>query len=500
MTAGWASRAADLIDPPELRWRRDPVAWVTERTRGELYAKQREILEAVRDHHRVAVKSCHSAGKSWTAAETVCWWLDSHPVGDARVVTTAPSTKQVEAVLWYEINRVHARAGLVGRTNLTEWYVGKEMVAFGRKPADYDPTAFQGVHARYLLVVLDEAYGIPKELWDAAESLASGEHSRILAIGNPDGPGEFQNVCKPTSGWHVIRISYRDTPNFTGEPVSPALAEVLIAPHWVESRRKRWGPDSALFQSKCEGEFPSGGDPFAVVQYDWARLCQLADLPEDPAVREGGIDVGAGGDRTIIRERVGPVAGRELVFIDRDPMRTVGLLAQAIEEWGLTRVRVDSGGIGWGIFGRLKELSRRHNYAGEGTHGAEVIPINFGSLPSPGLEKKYLNKRAELWWVVGRELSRLGTWDLRNVDDDTIHELTTPRYEILDSHGKVKIEPKKDIIERLGFSPDSAEALLLAFFKTHTQAKPLPRADSMSRNLVSRLHPNVPVLGGPGRR
>jgi len=498
--AGWASRAADLIDPPELRWRRDPVGWVHEKLRGETYAKQREILEALRDHHRVAVKSCHSAGKSWTASAVVCWWLDAHPLGDARVVTSAPSAKQVEAVLWYEINRAHARAGLRGRTNLTEWYVGKELVAFGRKPADNDPTAFQGTHARYLLVVLDEAYGIPKELWDAAESLASGEHSRILVIGNPDGPGTFEEACRPNTAWHVIQIGYRDTPNFTHEVVSPQLREVLISERWVRERRAAWGEDSALFQSKCEGEFPRGGDPFAVVQYDWAATCRYVEIPgEQP--REGGIDVGAGGDRTILRERVGLRAGREEVFLDRDPMRTVSRLALRIKEWGLTRVKIDSGGIGWGIAGRLRELSSRQNpqgrALGDTTHDAEIVAVNFGSLPSPGYERKYLNRRAELWWGTGRELSRLAGWDLSEVDDQTIHELTTPRYEILDSHGKIKIEPKDDIIKRLGFSPDSAEALLLAFYEGFFAADALPRAEHMARNLTQGLRPDIPVLGGP---
>jgi hypothetical protein len=53
------------------------------------------------------------------------------------------------------------------------------------------------------------------------------------------------------------------------------------------------------------------------------------------------------------------------------------------------------------------------------------------------------------------------------VDDDVIAELTAPKYEILDRMGKVKIEPKKDIIKRLGYSPDRAEALLLAFLETN---------------------------------
>ncbi|WP_448640271.1 hypothetical protein [Geodermatophilus sp. URMC 63] len=48
-------------------------------------------------------------------------------------------------------------------------------MAYGRKPADYDQAAFQGIHAKYVLVVLDEADGIPKSLFDAVDSQGLGK-------------------------------------------------------------------------------------------------------------------------------------------------------------------------------------------------------------------------------------------------------------------------------------------------------------------------------------
>jgi hypothetical protein len=467
----WAY-AADLVDPPEVKWRRDPVGWLHHRAGAETWSKQREIIQSVRDHHNTAVHSCHEVGKSWIAAATAAWWLDTHPVGDARVVTTAPTQAQVQAILWNEINGFHERAGLAGRLNLTEWYFGNYLAGLGRKPSEHSPAAFQGLHARYLLVVLDEAYGIPKNIWDAASTLAANEHSRVLVIGNPDGPGEFEDVCRPDSGWKVIHVGAKDTPNFTHEPVSDRLKDMLIHPWWYEDRARKWGRESALFQSKCEGLFPIGGDPFAVIRYDWARACQLLDLPDDHGVREAGIDVGAGGDRTVIRARRGWVAGAEREFIDPDPQRTVGELVLALREWNIEKVKVDVTGIGWGIAGSLREESSKHNPRGSRSHDAEVVGVNFGAGPTPGKEDRYLNRRAELWWNA-RELSRpeIRRWDLREVDDDVIHELTSPKYEILDNKGKVKIEPKDKIIKRLGFSPDRAEALILAFFETLSVAQ-----------------------------
>lgn len=488
--------AADAVNPPELTWRRNPSAWLDQRARAEVWSKQREIIEALVEHRKVAVHSSHGPGKSFIASRATGWWLDTHADGDAFVVTTAPTDAQVKAILWREINKMHALAGLRGRTNLSEWYLGNELVAIGRKPSDHSPTAFQGIHARFVLVVLDEACGVPKALWDSASTLATNVNGRMLAIGNPDDPhSEFAKICKPGSGWHVIHISTLDTPNFTGEPVSRALAEMLPSREWYEDRKRAWGEDSAIFKSKVLGEFPTEGDPFTTIPYAWLSQCRYNELVPDDGVVEAGVDVGGGGDCTVIYERRGPVAGRVETFRDADPMRTVARLVEKINEWGVTKVKVDSTGIGWALAGRLRELSSRHNVAGiktgGTTHAAEVLPINAASAPSVRLARQRLNKRAELWWDVGRESARLKLWDLTNVSDDVIAELCEPRYEIMDSGGKIKIERKDEVIKRLGRSPDLADALLLAFYSPARQVQTSASAleELASKNLLSGLKP-----------
>jgi hypothetical protein len=476
---------ADLIDPPELAWKADPVRWARDRAGITLWSMQKQIIETVRDNPQTAVHSCHEIGKSFIAAMAACWWIDVHPPGTAFVVTTAPTGPQVEAILWREINRIHARAGLRGRTNLTEWYLGRELVAYGRKPSEYNPSAFQGVHARYFLVILDEACGIPKSLWDSASTLAANEYGRQLAIGNPDDPhGEFADNCRPDSGWEVIHVGYEMTPNFTdeGKTLPRELTESLIHPSWVEGRRKKWGENSALFVSKCRGLFPVDADA-GVIPYSWLTACRYLEHPQGSQV-EAGVDVGGGGDRTIVRERRGTVVGREAVFIDNDPMRTVGRIAEVLRDWGVQRVKVDSTGIGWGIYGRLRELSTLANpVTRDGTHNAEVVAVNFAESSSD--PKQFLNRRAELWWL-GRELSRLRAWDTATLDDDTVAELTEPHYEIMDSSGKIKIEKKDDVIKRLGRSPDSAEALLLAFLDKRWELTTSPAAQDLTAVNLTR--------------
>jgi hypothetical protein len=219
-------------------YRLDPVSWVQNRLREFVWSKQREIMTSLLDHRRVAVKSCHGVGKSHIASRVAAWWLDVHEPGEAFVVTSAPTYAQVRAVLWRYIRRLHKKAGLPGRVNQTEWHIDDELVAFGRKPADHDEAAFQGIHARRVLVILDEACGIPEALWIAADSLTTNPGCVILAIGNPDDPtAHFATVCDPNSGWHVIRISAFDSPNLTGEEVPDDLAELLISEAWVDEKR-----------------------------------------------------------------------------------------------------------------------------------------------------------------------------------------------------------------------------------------------------------------------
>lgn len=462
---------AERANPPELRYRLDPDAWARERAGIELWSKQRLVIESVRDNSRTAVHSCHEIGKSFVAATTVCWWLDTHIPGEAFVVTTAPTAPQVKAILWREINRIHERAGLKGRTNLTEWYMGGEMVAFGRKPSDYNSNAFQGQHARYFLVVLDEACGIPKNLWDSASTLAANPRtSRQLAIGNPDDPvGEFATVCKPGSGWNTLGISAFDTPNFTGEPVSALVADSLIHPEWVEDRKRHWGEDSALFQSKCLGKFPETGDPWQVVPLAWANQCRWLDYPiQELLPVEAGVDVGAGNDRTVITIRQGRKVIAIYIFVNSDPVKTTGEIARILREHKVRTAKVDSIGVGWGVYGSLRESSSQDNPLSERghAHDANIVPINVALAPTMGNEHLYLNRRAEMWWL-GREHSRLKQWDLSalpsHIQDQVIHELVMPKYEIVDANGKVKIEPKDDIIKRLKASPDLAESLLLSY-------------------------------------
>lgn len=453
--------AADRLDPP-FDWTQDPVLWVEEKLGEHPWSKQREIMESVRDNRHTAVKSCHDSGKSYTAARLAAWWIDSHQPGEAFVVTTAPTGAQVKAILWRELNRAHRKGRLGGRMNQLEWWMGGEMVAFGRKPADNDPQAFQGIHQRYVLVIIDEACGVPKVLWDAVETLATNEFARVLAIGNPDDPAtEFKNACDPGSGWNVISIGYLDTPGFSGEPVHPDLLKDLLSPLWIEERRRKWGEQSPLWISKAEGEFPEyTADtviPLPLVRENQRR----EDWPEElNPVSELGVDVGAGGDFTSIRHRLGRTPGEVRRDHTADAGNVVGKVVQFARDVNATRIKVDTIGIGWGVVGWLQDRVREGVLPPE----TEIVPVNVGERSWD--IRQFPRLRDEVWWM-GRELTQDAGWDLRELDDDTLGQLIAPKYKPT-PQGQTKVEPKEETKERLGRSPDDADALLLAFYDPPT--------------------------------
>ena len=439
------------------RYRRRPVEWLDERLGEFAWSKQREILNSVRDNRRTVVRSCHGAGKSFISSRCAAWWLDTHEPGEAFVVTSAPTAPQVRAILWREIGRAHARGGLPGRVNQTEWFMPmdggarEELVAFGRKPADTDPTAFQGIHARYVLVIFDEACGIPTDLWNAADSLISNDDSRILAIGNPDDPAtEFAEVCKPGSGWNVVGISAHDTPAMTGEFVPEHVKPLLVGKTWVEEKLRRWGETNPLYRSKIMGEFPPTTDG-GLFQPAWIRAAQERSLVASEPV-ELGVDVGAGGDRSVICVRRGPVARIISADTNPDTMQTCGHVIATLREQGAAVAKVDPIGVGRGVVDRASEL------------GAPVFGVNVGEGAEDN--EAFENLRAELYWGL-RERFQDGAIDIDPDDDDLAAELLSLRFE-RSSRGRLKIESKIDMQKRGVHSPDRADALMLAFAKGYS--------------------------------
>lgn len=454
------ARQAKLAE--RAKYNDEPVKWIESVLDEFLWSKQKDVAASVWQYRRTAVPSAHEMGKSFLAGRLAAAWIETHLPGEAFVLTTAPTASQVRAILWREINRAHARGKLRGRTNQTEWWLNGEMVAMGRKPSDYDPSALQGIHAPFVLVIIDEAGGVPKEIFDAAASLAANDGSRLLAIGNPDFPAShFATICRPGSGWNVVQIDGIESPNFTDEYVPPDVARQLMGRSYEQELRTEAGELSAVYQSKVRGRFAQD-EPGTVVPLSEIRACMLPcehddpDLDDPDVPHDLGMDVGAGGDLTTIRERVGHRVGKR--WADKTPKvdQAVDLAVRAWQETRARRIKIDSNGVGWGCAGRLEEL------VAAGDIQAEIILVNAGSASSD--PTKYPRLRDELWYAVGRLLTMDRAWCLDGLDEKTVHELSSPKY-VRDAANRIHVESKADTIKRLHHSPDDGDALLMAYYE-----------------------------------
>lgn len=469
--AAWLECLKQFQPAKPSPYRNNPVEWILDRLGEHLWSKQREIAESVVANRYTAVQSAHGTGKSWISSRLCAWWLTVHPPGDAFVVTTAPTAPQVSAILWREIRKAHKKAGLQGYVtsgSVPEWKLDDgEPIAYGRKPADYDQAAFQGIHARYVLVIVDEACGVPKLLFDAVDSLATNVHARVLAIGNPDDPAShFAKVCNPGSGWRTIRIDGLDTPNMTAEAlaehpelanlfeqeglqpstevVPDALRDLLTSPLWVAERISRWGITSPTFISKVRGEFPDVGEDI-LIPPSLILAAQQRALDPGPYTILGVDPARYGSDRSTIYVRRGPVLRLVAEYAKQATTVTTGKVIAAQRETGADEIRVDGVGVGGGVVDRLAE------------QGYPVVDMQAGGAP---IERdRFGNARAEWYWNL-KDFFEANVIDLDPADEDLAAQLGVLRFRH-DSHGRIYIESKDDMRKRGLPSPDRADAAML---------------------------------------
>lgn len=455
-------------------WKRDPAAWVADRLGEHCWSKQVEIMHSLAANERTAVPSCHAAGKSHIASRAGLWWIDTadHP-DDRFLVTTAPSWPQVKTILWRYMRQGHRRHDLPGRIlDEAKWKIDGDEVGYGRKPADHDATGFQGIHApEGVMVVLDEACGIPNQLFVAADALATNDTSRILAIGNPDdASAHFARCCDGRDpGWNVVRIPAWETPNLTGEPVPDEVARGLVSRHWVEDKVRRWGRGNPLFVAKVDAEFADAED--GLIPLSWIRAAHgrwhawqdhraAAGVQVEPHGRRYyGVDVAwMGEDKTALVCRQGdvvePDGATEIeTHAKLDTTETTSLVRTRMAGRGDGTAVVDVVGVGAGVYDQLS----RAGVSAVAFNGSRATKRRDASG-----EWRFANLRSASWWHL-RELldPAMGATLALPPDDELTAELVTPKYEPR-AGGVIVVESKDEIRKRLDRSPDRADAVVMS--------------------------------------
>jgi hypothetical protein len=472
---------------------------------------------------RVDVPSGNDTGKTFVAAVAVCWWFDSFNPGV--VYSTAPRYEHVVNVLWGQIRLLRQHAGLpspfIG-PRAPHLYEAPDHFAVGLTAARGE--SFQGRHIGRKLFVFDEATGLPPIYFETLRTTFDPEvGDACLIIYNPTDTTSqaYQEdmAAQESEGlvWHRFRLSALNHPNVLADlrgerrPI-PQAVNLRMVNEWVrdwcdpvedaDDRRAtdlEWPPSAVTgrpgkwyrpgpeFQARALGLWPDTGSG---VWSDalWAA-CLDRPRPAFPrdSLPEIGCDTatGKGDDWHAIHSRWGSVSVAHSTSNTMDPARIGARLKEAARE--------------------LAELANRHRDRSAQPIDPKHIPIKIddatgnavgsflmadgytvhliGAGTSATRPDRYPRKRDELWFEVADRAGSGGVY-LGALDRATLRrlkqQLMAPAWE-MDAQGRRKVEPKDETKEKIGRSPDDADAFNLAYheapFMVPTVIEPERRAE-----------------------
>lgn len=460
------------------RYRRSPAAYASEVLGVSWWAKQKEIAESLLiPPYRTLVKASHNVGKTHLAGGLVNWWFDVHDPG--LTLTTAPTDTQVRDLLWKEVRGQRAgRPGFRGphmprlESTTNHWAHG-----FTAR----DSNAFQGRHAKHMLIVFDEAVGVQPQFWETAESMFAGEGHAWLCIFNPTDTSSQAYIEEQTGNWHVINVSMLEHPNVLAESrgESPPYPAAIRHARVDEYVRKWCTPIAAGDRKASDLEWPFGSGawwrpgpiaesrmlgrwPSQATYNVWSdgafAAVETAVLSEGDNPVEIGCDVARyGDDFTSLHVRRGPVSLHHETHNGWSTAQTAGRCKELARQWGQyakmtpqsVQVKVDDDGVGGGV------VDQREDFA--------FVPMSAGSTAME--PERYINRRSELWFSVAERASD-GRLSMARLEADTRRELRrqamAPTWK-LDSRGRRVVEPKDDTKRRIKRSPDDMDALNLSY-------------------------------------
>lgn len=436
------------------RYANDPNGFVRDILGVKLWKKQKELLQAAVSHRAISCRSGHGTGKTVDVACLVIWWLYCR---EGLVITTAPTKEQMEDVLWREIGLRwrNARVPLPGECFKTSLKVEPGWYAVGITTDQ--PEAFRGRHHPNLLVVVDEANGVPETVHEEISTLTTGDANCRVMISNPTTmTGTFYESHNPhNKTWFKLHISCLDHPNVvTGKE----LIQGAVTRRWVEEARAKYGEQHPFWYSRVLGEFPKvstkGVVPLLYIERainTEKRDDALKQAVNDRAPRVGGLDVARYGENLcVLMIRRGDALEHIEAWSHASLMETAKKGLDAIKEWNLETLVVDASGIGAGVVDRLLE---QH---------APVLAYNGGHRAfTPA---SFSNRRSELWWAVRTRFERGLLWlpEKNEYIDKLVKDLIAPEYS-LNTTGRIVVESKEKLLDRGIPSPDFADALIQCF-------------------------------------
>jgi hypothetical protein len=426
----------------ELEGRDGPDEWQT--------AFLKRLRDAIRtrqpgDVIKMAVKTGRGVGKTAMEAWLILWLMSTRP--NFAGFATANTADQLSDKLWREISLWHQRA--INKDwftwTATRFFHNDAKNTWGVDALPWrenNPDALGGLHnaGRGQCAIVDEGSGVPGPIFDVIESTMTDPDSFVFVFGNPlRKSGRFYEL--------FTRFAHRWIP-FSVDSRQSKVANQSTIQQSIED----YGLDSDYVRMNVLGEFPQQDAQTLIPQHLIEAAYTREVQGNDDYRPVWGLDVARfGDDRSVLARR----RHRELSDVQSwrglDTMQTAGRVKAAYDDCTTdekpTSIVVDVIGIGAGVVDRLRELE------------LPVRALNVSELPA--VRQKFHRLRDEMYWK-GREWFE--GMNVRCESREVGAELADVLYSYT-SAGQIKVEPKADIKERLGRSPDVGEALLLSLME-----------------------------------
>jgi phage terminase large subunit len=433
------------------RWRWHPEDMVREEFGVEPDEWQLEVLQLFPHHERLAMKACKGPGKTAVLAWFILNFLATRPK-HPKVAATSITGDNLDTNLWPECAKwLHKSPFLSAmfvwsKTRISHKVYPETWFAAARtwpKTADAEQqaNALAGFHGDYVLFVLDESGGMPQAVMTTAEAvLASGIETKIVQSGNPthvDGP--LHRACTTDrTFWKVVTVN--------GDPDDPKRSP-RIKIEWARQQIASYGRSNPWVMVNVLGQFPpaSINSILGVEEVEAAMHRHLTRDVFDWAEKRLGVDAARfGDDPWIIFPRQGLAAFKPVVVRSPTTTTIAARVARAYRDWHADLILIDdTGHFGHGCIDALVASK------------LPVIPIIYSA---PATNKRYKNVRAEMWLEMADWVKRGGALPQ---DLELLQELTTATYSFIG--GQFVLEKKEQMKERLGRSPNKADALAQTF-------------------------------------
>ena len=441
---------------------------------------QRDVLNEIAGHlqnpdtrHtpcRIARASGHGIGKSALIGIEVKWAHDTSE--DTRIVITANTESQLLTKTSPEIAKWAGLAitadwfkptatALISTTRGHDKAWRADLVTWSATNTE----AFAGLHnqGKRLVLIFDEASGIPPSVWEVALGALTDEGTEIifLAFGNPTlNTGTFRECFgKLRALWNTKQIDSR-----TVEGTNKAYLDELVS---------TYGIDSDIVRVRVLGQFPSASS-MQFIPSDTVTASRTREIPQglttDPVIF--GVDCARfGDDHSTLAIRCGRDARSRpwKRWNQVDAMTLAGDIALEAQKWKPDAIFVDAGNIGAAVIDRLRQLIPDTLIAEVWFGSTKVREANWVGAS----RVRVANKRAEMWTNMRHWLDTGCIPDHDGLDADLIG----PEYGF-NADQAVLLEEKKHMKARGLASPDDADALACTF------AEPV-----MPRVLPSSLDP-----------